>query len=96
MTAALHVDVIPIHPAEYPASERHRVNGGVSCLTKLLQQQGFAEIVADLPGRMIGLLIDTARLVDRIVPSPNQRHQGRYAGDGPASNRPNDVPADTG
>jgi hypothetical protein len=52
-------------------------------------------MVADLLGRMIGLLIDTAKLVDRIVPGSHQR-QGRHTGAEPASNRPNDVPADAG
>jgi hypothetical protein len=36
-------------------------------LIKQLQQQGFAEMVADLLGGMIGLLIETAKLVDRTV-----------------------------
>jgi hypothetical protein len=39
-------------------------------LIKQLQQQGFAEIVADLLGGMIGLLIETAKLVDGPSPAP--------------------------
>jgi hypothetical protein len=48
----------------------------VSCLIKQLQQQGFAEIVADLLGGMIGLLIETAKLVDQTVAGSDERHQG--------------------
>ena len=48
----------------------------MSCLIKQLQQQGFAVIVADLPGGMIGLLIETAKLVDRTVPGSDERRIG--------------------
>jgi hypothetical protein len=58
-------------------------------LIKQLQQQGFAEVVADLLGGMIGLLIETAKLVDRTVPGSDERHRGCHAGAEPASNSPN-------
>jgi hypothetical protein len=58
-------------------------------LIKQLQQQGFAEIVADLLGGMIGLRIETAKLVDRTVPGSDERQQGCHAGAEPASNSPN-------
>jgi hypothetical protein len=42
-------------------------------LIKQLQQQGFAEIVADLLGGMIGLIIETAKLSSTPAPTSGIR-----------------------